>query len=67
MIHTWQEHIKKGGRTCPHCGSENLTFADVDCLTDLTAHIKCMRCGEDWLEYFKLTAVGVDGKYLTAD
>ena len=57
----WHEHIKNGGKTCPHCGSHSLTFSNVDG-NSLTADIECVKCHEQWQEFFTLTGVRVDGK-----
>jgi transcription elongation factor Elf1 len=65
MINSWQEHIRNGGRSCPHCGSTSLTFSSVDG-NQLSADIECVKCHEQWQEFFTLTGVRVDGKEYSA-
>ena len=65
MIHSWGEHIRNGGKTCPHCGSSNLTFLNING-NELSADIQCTKCHEDWQEFFTLTGVRVDGKDYTS-
>jgi transcription elongation factor Elf1 len=60
----WIQHIQSGGKTCPHCGSSSLTFSNVNA-NELSADIECVKCKEQWQEFFTLTAVHVDGKTFT--
>jgi hypothetical protein len=57
----WHEHIKNGGKTCPHCGSTSLAFSNADG-NSLSADIECIKCHEQWQEFFTLTGVRADGK-----
>jgi transposase-like protein len=61
----WKDYINGGGKYCPHCGSKNLTYSNVNG-NELSADIKCIKCKETWQEFFSLTSVRVDGKEFTA-
>ena len=57
----WKEYIRTSGDACPHCGSKNMTFSNVNG-NDLSADIECIKCKEQWQAFFTLAGVRVDGK-----
>jgi len=56
MKHSRQEHTRRKGKECPHCGSDEITGAYYVETGggEATQNMYCITCGKTWLDYYKL-------------
>ena len=55
---TAKEYIEKGGNSCPHCSSGDITGGYIEADNHIAwRNVECEECGENWREEFTMTNV----------
>jgi hypothetical protein len=55
-------YLQSGGHNCPHCGSTEIHFGELDEQMSATYRpVRCSDCNREWTETFTMTGVTLNG------